>query len=671
MYIAHNELVAFAMYSKARLYSTKPLSVVAMEDAILPSSFSKLQDVMLINSKDSPLSLNKALSIYKHSSIIENSLSTPIIKVLCPNCEVTAKPLDEFMAATPCNTPHLRTWIANDIAQLQKSGESEGILELLSLHKMPTDKFDSLLSSLTQKELPLPFIASVNNYNDKTEPELFLSNGNSIRKTPAGIMGRNPKFDKVVLSNVVIDVHKKYITNADDVLCDCTLTVGPNSVNTILNQNVFNSAIGLSNAISKAFIKEGLTPKLAVYHVKGFNWAEIRDTVLESISCVNELTHLGVNEGNVVDFPKCRIGNTIEPQAKIFSSDSPAYSMYAGLNISQEDQSIHPFECLWRNTDSTSIALAGCISHILHCIGSGVQLVNKGTIYPAHLILVRNTSNTLESLFSQLVMMFSGDSAVSRLPFVKPLGLLEKMKVLGTLPFMSMLPEMELPRQVSLFRETPVSLISCVPEDDCGAFEAIRQISYILSDSRALYDDKSMTALQQSLPYLIQRLMKDKIPLVGQHPTPALTIHSRIADFLHVPVIKADNVIKPYHIMMGAGLEEVFFSAIKSLMKLEEVQVKRGKAPKGSDSKTDIYVTDTCVHLPRRIISMLNRRLQHRNKNKFNADIVEYHLTDKGMIVDKNFNFWILPRDLWDKYTSSVLLTPDFEVQPDQLLALN
>ena len=666
LYVAPNELVAFAIYSKAKTYSTIPFPVISMSNAMLPNMFKNVKEITFINTKKAPLTITKALEIFKHKQLIEGTITAPRINVLSIACEVTDKPLNEFLHAHAYNKQPLMTWIAKDIMQLYNSGITSRLFDLLNTHKLSPDKFSELVNALINQNAPDDFITDITDYNLKTGDEMFLSNGNTVRKTRGGMIGRTADHDKVILSNVVFDIHKKYITNDNNAVCDCTLSVNDHTIRTTLDHNIFSKTTLLKNAVNTAFMNSGIAPKMAIYGVRGFQWDEIRDIITESSTVEKEIKHLGLTDIHTLDFTNCRISNTVESQSKIFTINKAAQAMYAGLNLYTSDTGIKPFESLWRNTDATSLALSAVISQIIHCIMSGVDLLANGNIQPNHLLLLRSPMNTLDILFTQLLLFCSGTENINRLPYVNPLKFLQGIQELGSLPFISLLPKFNIDRQIALLGESPVNIITTIPEEESGMFGELKNISFLASESKAIYHTKSIMELRQSFPYFMQRLLRSEMNLVGQYPTPSIYVYENIAEYFNIKPAKLDKLIKPYFISAVTSMDNLFFNDVRTLVQESSIKIRYDVIPTVEDDKGVIYVTDTCAYLPRKIVGMLNQKLH----KKYKAEAVEYHLTENKIIENTDIYFWIINKEMWDRQVGRVVTTVMLNNGPFKLLAL-
>lgn len=666
LYVAPNELIAFAVYSKSRTYSNNPIPVIAMLGSSLPASFNKVSEIILLNTKKAPLTLARALELFKQDTLVDGAVTQPKISVLSPAYEVTERPLDVFLDERG-NKRLLLSWIATDMVQLLKSGITAGLFDLLGSNKLPPAKLDALVASLEKHDAPADFIKDLTDYNAKASDEMFLTNGNTVRKSRAGMLGRTANHDKVVLSNVVFDIHKKYVTNYNkSVIVDCTLRVGDHAIRTTLDHEVFAHTPTLRAAVNAAFMRNGIAPKLALYGVRGFPWEEIRDLLTESSVVDKEISHLGLTDVRTVDLTNCRISGVVEPQSHIFTLSKPVQSMYAGIKPNITDPGIKPYDLLWRNQDDTSLALAGALSHIIHCISSGVDLLASGNLQPTHLLLVRSPANTLDVLFTQLVSMFSGTETVNRLPYVNPLRALKDMTELGSLPFISLMPRFQIERQMALLAESPVSLITSIPEEDCGMFMDVKNMSYLVGDSRSVYDPKSIVELQQSFPYFLQRLLRSGKQLTGQHPVPAIAVYEQIASYLGVAPAAMDKIAKPYFMSISLSMDKLFFNDVRMLVQDNDLKVVYDTVPTEEDDLTTVYVADKLVYLPRRVVGLMNQRL----RKKYKAEAVDYHLADCGTLVGKDPHFWIIPAALWDRYIAKTVSVV-YGSGPFKLLALS
>lgn len=683
LYIVPDELYALAINLKSKMYANKPLATLAMTNGILPKIYSRFDRVKLIDTKDHPLTVSKALDIFKHESIIEDSLEVKNIVVSSMSKELTKVSLSVFLASCANNrATSLVTWIAKELLAIANSDVTANIFETLYTHKLPSKQFEALLSKLSKQGASKEFIEELTDYNFKVHNDLFINNRYIVRKSKYGLHGISSNGNKTLLSNTVIDIHRKFMTNkipdaltrCNNVLCDCTFSLDGYKVDALVPYDAFINRIALKNCINKAFMDKGIAPKVTVSAppTHSFNWDEIRDALTESHIVEKEVNTLGFTDTNTVDFPSCRISKEITPQRHIYTFNPVVIDMYKGININEGDTSIEPIKTLFSQDNPASMIMTAAISHFVHCLMKGFQILSGATFAPDHLLLAYSDDNNMEEIFKQIVLMMSNTLYQDRLPYAQPRKFLQEIKELGTLPFITKLPEYALQHKATLLRESPVNIISTIPEEDCGRLTDIKNMSFITGSADSIYDNKSIIALQQALPCLLHRLLHSNTikteKFIGTTVIPALSTYKKLCEFMEIAPKAMETVLKPYYTPTHIELEKLFIRDLQTLIKENSLRIMYvDERSPATPSIIQISTHNNEVYMPTLVIAAINQILL-RN---YRVSAVKYHLDAAGVIKASDGRFWTIPLPIWEEKFSAAINVPENKSYPPlKLMAL-
>ena len=420
--VAQDEELATELYAVGEYYKALPYPVVAIRGYPLAYKYRTLQNIYLLSTGATPLTLVTAIRILTAPQLIAGVTYRPEISVIATTDDIIdpAILMDVRKVAV-----RLETWIAQ---QLYEYHHIYGMADTYKLlHQLPPfqEYIETITTILQQLQAPEELIKGINQHQPTYDKYVILSSNVYVYRTVNGYLAADNAEEEPTqkLSNFTFDVKQVlYDTKLATLLYRCT--VKPE------NAQPLDITIPSSDFITRGMLRRTI---LAAYLNAGhpftvitcvtcsdISWAEIRDRFIDPkvTTPLPIVKTLGVSTNLTLELPHLTIaehGTKLIMQNQV-PSLHPSWQLYEGIRPFVWGQgNLKPFATLWKMTRAEAAGMAACISHIAFCIATNMAH-RKLETQPdkQHLLLVNTKTSLWEPVLRQLTILLSGTDNVLR-----------------------------------------------------------------------------------------------------------------------------------------------------------------------------------------------------------------------------------------------------------------
>ena len=669
--IVPDELSALSIYTRSKTRSPQALPVILPNALPLSNRFNNVTDIYLITSENRPLNLTTALQ-YLGSPIITDvpvgRLNAHVIEL---KQDINHYETNALFNLTHKQSPILSSWIVNQLIFTYNVHGISSIYTTLMNVTLPEEVKERLITKLKQENAEDKLISLIASNNSLIPESRALFNNRTVMRTPAGFVGC-VNGTHIPLSNTTFKIKNKILTSNKEVYCNCILQTGTLApIHANINYESFKLHTTLKTAVQAAYMEHNLTPPIAFYKERYFDWQEICDIFSDSIQAQREITTLGVDDILSLQLPNYTINTngTITNQIRLFDIPKDVITQYTGL--ASESYNLDVFKELWSQDNAYTKAFTLAISHILYHILLPRFIKNSEShLHPKHLCFINSNEDRLNPVIHQLSLLFTNNDYAYKLPHAGALKRLREFNRLGTLPLICIPPTVNNKHLVKLFEETPINLITSVTEEQAFALNRVNNISFMIDPPAEQFEPNITTThikqLQDAFIPFLSKLMlyhiKDKMELLSAM-TPASMMHSIISIILNIPVNETlHTILQPYYIDSMLDLDILFLNCLSKFVYANDTMYKpviiQGEPTKQlfNDCYLDpkiIIVTEKAVFIRVKLITLMNRLYA----NGLHAIGVRAQLKQSGVLLDNkayakllpnSVHYIVLRREVWD-----------------------
>jgi len=687
-----DELTACALYTKHRQLSSIALPIASVRCLPLPFRYHRVAEVVLLNTKDNPLSLDKALQFFTANEVIEGSqkVKLKICDIATPISRLTAAQIKSRINEDIRGQLKMTAtrWLALKMAKLLEEKNTEAIYRAFDMQALPDDKRQALLEYISKSKLPKELEDIVSTATNQRHGRFILGNGNMIWQTDRGFKRITGSGESHYLSNTTFSVDACSIKPNGKLVYMCRLRASDDQVPVVsaqLPEVAFSTAAALCKAIDAAFAREGHKTYVAFYDIAGYKWPDIIARVAKGRPILQELEQLGVDDELNIHFPNIVLrlaDNDIVTQEAAASIPAEVMHIYNGLSKSTGDSATTAIRQYITSDKLNSYAAAfvAGIAHIAYHIKMSVLNASEGSPFiPRHLFFVEPETGIWTPIFKQLSYIFTGQPLIPHMPSTGISEYLAKMSKLGTLPYITTMPALQTRKIPQVVADSPVSLISMIDSNAAALLSHDPRVSFVVpidytEQPYKLHMD-DVLALQQAMPAFLLRFLNARITgnerAEFQRTTepPAIAAYTLIAKMMKSKnkELPAD-LVQNYYTAIGAAGAMAFFHALYGIiyaqgananeLGLNIMYCQATARMLRTVNPPHIFVTDDTVLLSRQLVNIVN--LQCNNSPIFSALALTDEFERNGYLStsDKKAakkRYWTLDKTVWEKY---VMKTP-------------
>lgn len=677
----HNPRTAGQIYGAMRAESTLPPPVIGIAGFPLPTRFSGVERLYLMDAPDSPLPLDFAIKAW--AGTVVHAAETPVrVRVLTPSCkasEVTAWDVRALAGANDRGEA-LRNWLSRKLIQqadcceevacsLLKSGVSEEVRERLA-ELLGDDAPKALLDTLRLPTLPQDDVVT-------------LGSGKLLKNTPVGLYTafREPKTKaiktKTMLCNVGIAVDARVVGKTGEVAC-CTVTHPDPDVPSMpvrVPKEHWCNPDSMAEDVRKAYADTGRTPYVAFYRVGGYAWSDIMQMLGSRCPVQSGIPALGAMPSGEVHLPNAAIlRQCIRPQTKTGLISPDALAAYSALPGEAATEDVEPLLSFMDGPASLlRTGVTAGLMHVLHCAAGSLFDRSGVRKPPAHLLLVETEPGVWDETLRTLAYTLSGSEYVPLMDYGDKRGFLHSWGTLGTLPLVTRLPVSDdLPTVLST---SPVSVMAVVDPVSALTCSGRGNIAFALPNVEAAGD-----ALTQDDVDMLRKALVSLIASKAGTQWANLTIGGPVST--STPCMTALGAVCPttdrgtvagslYRVVRGnyLGAGPTGMAAFFNAMHRSCVAEANGEDPvvpvtfvagepedavraSCNDRGQHVFVSKDVVVVSKAIVQLLNRE----RKFVFDAEQLSREFAENGILLQDARGLkgadvrrmWAFPRDVWD-----------------------
>ena len=683
--VTYNPRTAALLYGNCMAGSSKRPNIVAIAGFPLPERYRGVQTIQILATPDSPFTFADGLRVFAATELIAGSPERPAIHIW-----ERTQPAEQLTAEQIISRDHrkgseLLLWLVLEMSRLLRKGLTEEIYKSLNAVTLTPEQRTALVCAAQHASVDQQLIDILQTAPTNTVSNLILGNGRTVRVGPTGIRAIHRTGDEDTLSNVGLQVSHKIRTHDGEEHAVCTVATAdtPPAVVTInLPETAWNNPKQIQKTIAKAYAGLGLTPYVAIYNIRGYEWRDVLNKLSEGCNIYHEVSELGVDSSGRVHLPKTVLDpqtGTAAEQRQIFTLPQPVLYTYNGITPETPITFRDPYRYLLSGASNMYVAaFTAGIMHVLYQISvARYQKQNKGIALPRHLMYVETEKHIWRGIFQQLAGFFSNTDFVPILSHTHPFDTLNEYKMLGDLPLITHVPAFSGSKFDRIATDSPINLIGLLDSGTAATTDTLRVTYLVPSDKPEMtsrISDADINELQHAFTGFMLEYLHNVEPTSEYRNTPVPVVAAYKTACSMLGVTPAETVEKiTRRTFTGPGMEGVdsFFDILHAILnadaKRPTIGIVHGMPTPGYTSRGQhVFITDRCVVISHGCVTPINMRYG----SYFNADALTAELTERELLTQAPFGTnvdtnrcWVIPRTVWDRDVVRPMLQLDTVTQ--------
>jgi hypothetical protein len=653
------------MFSLMRHYTGAPFPVACVQALPLPFQYRNLREIYLLNTSQSPLTLDRAVTYLAAPNIVTGLAYRPDIRVIETRIlpDVAALPrLKEAAHALP-------TWIAGQLMALYARDKLAGVSKVLSQLPPIGQYVAPVVTSLRRRKAPDELIAAL------TEPQGYhgdcavLANGYVVYRSDDGFIGAKTRGETPTYPLANVRMRTTEIIRDRNNTLHFRMTIkakDASEIVAVLTEQDFKTAQALHRAIAAAYAMRGQDVHIGIYEPRGFKWREIRPAFDDQPTVHTEIRKFGVSDALSLELPAvsiCDHATRIVPQIKMLAT-VPGTPTYAGIQpFIQRADCTTAFAALWQAQTVEATVFSACIAHLCGCILLDLACKKRGQVTPIrHLILADPAEFVWEDVHNRMAELLSG--APNPVTWTGK-GMWERYAPLGAMPLVCNLRSAAPANIQRILRTAQVPLIGT-----CTNTQAVRlsELSRVAFAALAHAPDTPMVPLTHRILATLRRALPEflcfimakgwDVPyeLLVDSPALAVTMHHYIGQLMGLqPHPMVNQLVTPDYVEYNANIIDRFFTSLQGVLRTDKAYTVMDGLPAHSAARTAaVYLTDEYAVVDTRLLSAINE-YQKRGRAPMTVPGISAALRAAGYTVQQRTGrramstFWHLHRPVWDE----------------------
>ena len=651
--------------------------LVSVSGFPLPSGFSGVSTVSLIEFSDSRVPIEFLLDALGGNDIIDGSAEQPNIRFFRRACqsldariELYDRAVDSVRPSDTDGMPIVQV-LADRMSEMAGLGKTAQLEEALRRHPPSDESRDRLLEAISARGLNDECRRLLGGSGAGGPRRLVLGNRRTIVVEPTALYVERPDFRLDPLSNFGIKVLNRTRGFDGTDSLNCTVTPedkGVPPVDICIPEDAWSSCTKMRKMVSKAFSSKGSSPYIAMYSPSGVDWYDVILKLAEGCRIQHEVVRLGVDEIGDVQLPAvtvCTRSKSVVRQECVLNVPPEVLSRYSSVGTRTGLDTRYALNLLLSKSDSVHVAslLAG-LGYAVYRTACAAKRHKAPSHGGRHLFFVETEEGCFDATIRQLNGLFTDEPVVEVSPGA-PVKSISRYRQLGTMPLICRIPRVDnISRLLSVLEDSEFPVIAAVDSYTASLLNGRIRAEYV-TPSNELPDpeeanDAALHALGACMARLLMEACSGEVPDDANARAPSAVMGFRllcgIAGFRDNDCVKRIVSL----VFAGAGMSGVdsFFDrlhyGLTGMSDKFRLCVVHGQPQHGysfTGRGQHIFVMDDVVLIGRYVVDLVNKY----SPNVFSERQLDGELLEREFIVAPPQDIgidasrcWCIPREVYE-----------------------